>query len=257
MSETGNEVIVVAPHPDDEVLGASAPLTSGPVTVVYVTDGVPPDVRDATLAATRLAEAREAHHVLGARIDDVVRFGVGDQRVAASVDSVASMLAELVRQRRPRHVYVPAYQRGHPDHDATYVAAHVARRISGGDAPDERWHVYALYGLTDDCEARVGSLGPEHAADVRTVGADGERLDRKAQALRAFESQRPDESVLALWLRDPVPEQFAALGQLPNGLPPRRCFYDEVFEFRQFGIDPDIVTAALTAALVRAGVVAG
>jgi LmbE family N-acetylglucosaminyl deacetylase len=257
VSDTDSGVVVVAPHPDDEVLGASALLTSDPVIVVYVTDGVPPDAPDPTLAATRLAEAREAHRILGARIDDVVRFGVGDQRVTEAVDSVASRLDELVRERRPRDVYLPAYQRGHPDHDATHVAGHLARRSVGRDAPHARWHVFGLYGLTDDGEARVGRLGPDYTADLRTAAADGRALDRKARALRAFVSQRPDESVLALWLRHPVPEQFAALGELRGGLPPRRCFYDEVFEFRQFGIDPDAVTATLTDALLRSGVVSG
>jgi LmbE family N-acetylglucosaminyl deacetylase len=257
VSATDGGVIVVAPHPDDEVLGASALLTSEPVTVVYVTDGVPPDARDPTLATTRLAEAREAHRLLGATVDDIVRFDVGDRRVTDAVASVASMLDELVRERRSRDVYAPAYQRGHPDHDATHVAAHLARRSSARNARHIRWHVYALYGLTDDGVARVGLLGPEHSADVRTAAVDGSALDRKARALRAFDSQLPDESVLALWLRDPVPEQFAPLGHLGAGLPPRRCFYDEVFEFRQFGIDPDAVTAVLTDALRHAGVVAG
>jgi LmbE family N-acetylglucosaminyl deacetylase len=255
VNDTDRGVIVVAPHPDDEVLGASTLLTSGPVTVVYVTDGVPPDARDPTLAAARLAEAREAHRILGAT-SDVVRFGVADQRVTDAVDFLASRLDELVRERRARDIYIPAYQRGHPDHDATHVAGHLARQRSGRDAPGLRWQVYALYGLTDDGEARVGALGPEYAADLRTAAADGHALDRKARALRAFVSQRPDDSVLALWLRDPVPEQFAGLGDLRTGLPPRRCFYDEVFEFRQFGIDPDAITTALTDALRRAGVVA-
>ncbi len=34
--------LVVAPHPDDEVLGCSAVLYRSSATVVHVTDGVPP-----------------------------------------------------------------------------------------------------------------------------------------------------------------------------------------------------------------------
>ena len=34
--------VVVAPHPDDEVLGCSAVLLGASATVVHVTDGVPP-----------------------------------------------------------------------------------------------------------------------------------------------------------------------------------------------------------------------
>ena len=42
--DDASRAIVVAPHPDDEVLGASGILTTRPCTVVFATDGVPPDV---------------------------------------------------------------------------------------------------------------------------------------------------------------------------------------------------------------------
>jgi hypothetical protein len=67
--------------------------------------------------------------------------------------------------------------------------------------------------------------------------------------LREFASQRPDESVLEGWLRDPVPEQYAPLPALATPLPILRCFYEEVFHFSQFGIDPDTMTTLLDAAL--------
>ena len=79
---TDRRAIVVAPHPDDEVLGASGILTSRPCTVVFATDGVPPDSPDGTLGDTRVAESRVAHEHLGARVDDIVRLQFTDQRVA-------------------------------------------------------------------------------------------------------------------------------------------------------------------------------
>jgi len=57
--------------------------------------------------------------------------------------------------------------------------------------------------------------------------------------------------VLAGWLRQPVPEHHAALPALTTSLPVLRCFYEEVFRFSQFGIDPDRITASLEAVLAR------
>jgi LmbE family N-acetylglucosaminyl deacetylase len=246
--------VVVAPHPDDEVLGASALLRASTATVVYVTDGVPPHAADASLARTRLAEARVAHRILEADVADVVELGFADQGVTGAVDAVAAALGALVAEHPDVDVYVPAYQRGHPDHDAVHVAAQVARSLTPASVG---WHVYALYGFDDDGVDGFAALGAEHTVGRRRAGGVPADLERKARAVRAFTSQLPDESVLAGWLRDPVPEQYAALPTVGDGLPPRRCFYDEVFGFRQFGIDPDDVTARLTAALARAGLVPG
>jgi LmbE family N-acetylglucosaminyl deacetylase len=249
--------VVVAAHPDDEVLGASGVLATRPCTVVFVTDGVPPDaaipaVGDPALAETRVAESRAAHERLGARVDTIVRLGFADQGLADTVGDVAHALCDVLVEH-PGDIYVPAYQRGHPDHDAVYVAAQLTRGhlAARGDEPMRGWYVYTLYGLDHDGRQRFDFLDPDTFDDVRAAWVAPDEVDAKATALRDFASQLPDESVLAGWLSHPVPEHYASLPALTPRLPELRCFYEEIFQFSQFGIDPEQVTAGLDAALAR------
>ncbi len=159
-----------------------------------------------------------------------------------------------MRDHEDADVYVPAYQRGHPDHDAVYVAAQLARadlaERDGGDA--RGWFVYALYGLDDDGRPRFDWLDPHTFTDVRAEFGAPEQLAAKAAALRDFASQLPDESVLAGWLAHPVAEHRARLPALTAPLPRVRCFFEEVFAFSQFGVDPERVTATLESARAAA-----
>jgi hypothetical protein len=109
--------------------------------------------------------------------------------------------------------------------------------------------VYTLYGLDHDGRERFDWLDPAMYAAVRTAYGAPAELVAKAAALRAFVSQRPDESVLAGWLDHPVAETYARLPELTTRLPELRCFFEEVFRFSQFGVDPDRVASALEAAL--------
>ncbi len=247
--------IVVAAHPDDEVLGASGILTSHRCTIIDATDGVPPDASDPALAETRIAEARVAHACLGAHVEATARLGFADQGLAAVVVDLARALGDVVLEH-PGDVYVPAYQRGHPDHDAVFVAAQLARAALGTrdhtqDGGPRAWHVYTLYGLDHAGHERFDWLDPAVFDEVRPAFEAPAELATKSAALRVFASQLPDESVLSGWIDHPVAETYARLPVLTGRLPELRCFYEEVFEFSQFGIDPDRVTARLEAALAQ------
>ena len=250
------DAVVVAAHPDDEVLGASGILTSRRCTIVLATDGVPPDADDPGLAERRVAEARVAHRHLDARVDAIVRLGFADQRLADAVGDLAGALVDVVAAHDGADVYVPAYQRGHPDHDAVYVAAQVARARLDARAGERtrQWLAYTLYGLDRDGEPRFDWLDPDTFHDIAVAFGDPGELERKAAALRRVVSQRPDDSVLAGWLVQPVAERYAPLPQPSSRtLPDLRCFSEEIFRFSQFGIDPARVVRTLEAALEGIG----
>ncbi len=133
-------VVVVAPHPDDEVLGCGGLLQffaqrALPVTVVAVTDGEAshpdsPTVTRTVMAGIRPQERRYALDHLGvaARIQ---RLGVPDGGVAARTDDVSARLRPLLT---PEVLCVAPWERdGHPDHDATAEAAVVACAATGAD----------------------------------------------------------------------------------------------------------------------------
>src|SRR5262249_18411022 len=155
-------------------------LADGECVVVHVTNGVPHDSQSVDLAETRIRESRAAWDALGATVVEHVRLGFEDQRVVDSVDALAHEIARLVRSHED--VYVPAYQRGPPDHDAVYVAAQLARAeieaSTEHDAP-RRWFAYALYGLDASGRPGYGWLDPEYFAGAVGHEEDPESIGRK------------------------------------------------------------------------------
>ena len=130
-------VVVVAPHPDDEVLGVGATLaewaTAGtPIVIVGVTDGEASHPGSLTVTPPELAMRRADERVralglLGIDPAAVVRLGLPDGGVDAG--TVAGALTAVLR---PGDICLAPVERdGHPDHDATAVAATVAARHAG------------------------------------------------------------------------------------------------------------------------------
>ncbi|MBV6756827.1 PIG-L deacetylase family protein [Rhodococcus opacus] len=153
--EECDHMVVVAPHPDDEVLGVGAlmatAVTAGvPVQVVAVTDGAAshpqsPTLSPATLAAARIAESKRATALLG--VDEPLRLGLPDGGVSAHERELTTRLVDVLSatSRAGEPVWVLATWRGdgHPDHEATGRAAAQACSITGHrlvEYPVWMWH---------------------------------------------------------------------------------------------------------------------
>jgi len=130
----GARLVVIAPHPDDEVLQAGALIrwwapTGRPVTVVAVTDGEASHARSAridgaTLRTRRAAERDAALSHLTTEPVTVVRLGEPDQGCTARRRHISGALRELLA---PGDVVVgPAVEDGHPDHVAVARALRAA-----------------------------------------------------------------------------------------------------------------------------------
>jgi LmbE family N-acetylglucosaminyl deacetylase len=130
-------VLTVVAHPDDEVLGLGARMgcVASELHVAYVSDGAPADSRfyrplgferREHYAAVRRGEARRALALAGVAEAHVHELGVTDQQVTQALERVVSWLEELIRAIAPESVLTHAYEGGHPDHDATACAVHVA-----------------------------------------------------------------------------------------------------------------------------------
>ncbi|WP_046111901.1 PIG-L deacetylase family protein [Aquincola tertiaricarbonis] len=147
----GARAVVVAPHPDDELLAVGGLmqqwLAAGrPVRVLGVTDGeagLP--AGDATPAA-RLARRRRierqrglAHLGLPARA--IQRLGLPD---GGASDHEAQLVQRLAALLRPGdQVFTTWRHDGHPDHEATGRAAAAACAAAGAclhEAPVWTWH---------------------------------------------------------------------------------------------------------------------
>lgn len=129
-------ILIVAAHPDDEVLGASWLLLHGPgCHVVHVTDGAPRNVSPRSPGAQLSHEAyarlreREALAALAlARVPPsrLLSLGAADQEATQQLVTLTQCLVALLKAIRPTLLVVHPYEGGHPDHDAAAFVSHAA-----------------------------------------------------------------------------------------------------------------------------------
>ena len=143
-------LVVVAPHPDDEVLACGGMLSmhaaqGGPALVVAVTDGEASHAASGPLierlASARRAESTEGMRRLGLRDTEVVRLGLPDGAVHRHLAELNARLRVLLRST-DRVVSTWRYD-GHPDHEVTAVATAEACelcRCLHAEAPVWMWH---------------------------------------------------------------------------------------------------------------------
>lgn len=136
---TDANVMVVAAHPDDEVIGMGGQVSRLPtLQILHVTDGAPRDGRDAAsqgfacprdYAAARRRELSAALIAAGAGAVPTCNVGIPDQEAALHLTSVTRSVGCFVRERQPAVIMTHPYEGGHPDHDATAFAVHAACRL--------------------------------------------------------------------------------------------------------------------------------
>jgi LmbE family N-acetylglucosaminyl deacetylase len=183
----GSRAVVVAPHPDDEVLAVGGLLAqladSGtPVEVIAVTDGTASHRGSTEWTAERLAQARPRESLralrrLGLSIKPA-RLGMPD----GGLKNVRALLAaRLVSLLRPRDVVFTTWrQDGHPDHEVTGQACALAAASAGArlvEVPVWGWHW-----------SRPGDARMPWANAFRLPLSE-DAVRRKRAAVKAFTSQ--------------------------------------------------------------------
>lgn len=127
----GAAVLVLSPHPDDDVVGCGGTLckhhlSGNEITIIYLTDGRKGDptfTNEQGLVKERQKEAREAAKIIG--IDNLVFLNHRDLKLRKSEETAGEMI-ELLDKIKPDIIYLPFFLDNHPDHIATneiFVAA--------------------------------------------------------------------------------------------------------------------------------------
>jgi LmbE family N-acetylglucosaminyl deacetylase len=170
-SPADGDLLVVAPHPDDEVLGAGGLMRAwaargAKVNVLSVSDG-----------EAAGSELNEALRKLSPTHVSVTRLGLPDGKIAHHLNRLRNAILSLASAKP---TLIAPYERdGHPDHEAVgnmcIEFAH-SQRI-----PIARYAIRAWHRAAPD---------PHEARWVRFMLSDDARR-AKARAVQCFKSQRP------------------------------------------------------------------
>jgi LmbE family N-acetylglucosaminyl deacetylase len=181
-------LVVVAPHPDDEILASGGLISThaaqgGRVLIVAVTDGEASHAGSPSIHSDDLAGIRRDERLLGLRLlglspPAVLALGLADGQAR---QQSAVLFERLVSLLQPGDVVVSTWEHdGHPDHDTTGEMARKACAATGCPflaAPVWMWH------WANPGDARV----PWHR--LRGVPLSAGAASLKQAALAAHRSQ--------------------------------------------------------------------
>lgn len=247
-------VLVVAAHPDDEILGLGAHLRSfREVQILHVTDGAPRSIpqREA-YAATRRRELECALALAGVSPNQATCLGAVDQESSFALVTLSRMVAE--RLPGVGLVFTHPYEGGHPDHDAAAFIVAAATRLyerRGLRAPGVfEFTSYHNGNPSGPAWMKTGEFLPEPAVHPVTLTLSTETQARKRQMLECFASQMEVVNLFPV-----TEERIRRAPRYDFTLPPHpgRLFYEDQDwgvtgtiwrrlawnAMRQLGLDPD------------------
>ena len=143
------KVLVLAPHPDDDVFGCGGALAKhidqgDEIQVIYLCDGRSGTKRSTTeivreeLKKTRRSEAQAAAEILGIPPDNLSFWGYRDNNLFAN-KTTTKALTQVIADFMPRTIYLPHPADSHADHEATAAVLAKTLRAIGTDLPSEIW----------------------------------------------------------------------------------------------------------------------
>jgi len=235
----GYGALIVAPHPDDEVLGCGGLLAAARrpdgLAVLVLSDGAlspPAAAGDPGLPALRREETLRALDLLGVSERHVSFAGLPDGGLSTRAAQLDRELLDAARRTSATDVFVPFRFDRHPDHQATQAAGERLARRAGLrlweyfvypfwrllPRGDIRAHLRpgTLYGLRRDAETRAAQRAALDAYRSQTEPWAGGRtrpvlsaghLDRVCAGPEVYlrhEIVRPGAKVLkgaGMWFR--------------------------------------------------------
>jgi LmbE family N-acetylglucosaminyl deacetylase len=189
----GRHVLLLAPHPDDEVVGCCAAIgraraAGAQVAVLYLTTGLPDQAeawpwrrgtRHQDRVDRRRAEALEVAAALGVR---PVGFRTWPSRTLRHhIAEARAAVRWAMAAARADRLWAPAYEGGHQDHDvANFIASTFASRV-----PVVEYATYNFQGR----RARSNEFAVE-GGDAWTLRLAPDEVRRKHAMLAEYGSER-------------------------------------------------------------------
>ncbi len=186
MSSDKTRVLVIAPHPDDEVLGCGGTIArhvqnGDEVHVVVVTRGIPELFPAEVIEGTR-GELRRAHDMLGVSTTQFLDYPCPKTDTVPGCE-LADTIGRVIRSLAASVVYLPHRGDLHVDHRTVYLAGLVASRPVNG-CPVRRLLSYETPSETE------WAFPAGDDAFVPTVFVDiSDQLEVKIRAMECYQSQ--------------------------------------------------------------------
>jgi LmbE family N-acetylglucosaminyl deacetylase len=181
-----NNILVIAPHPDDEVLGCGGIMkkyaeAGDHVYVLVVTRGTPKLYSDERIKNVR-KEAVEAHQILGVAETIFLDFPAPELDTVPVAD-ISRAITEIITKFNIHVVFLPHRGDIHQDHRIVFNAGLVACRPVG------RYTVKEIYAYETLSETEWAAPFADDAfIPAKFVNISGQ-MDFKLQAMKCFKSQ--------------------------------------------------------------------
>ncbi len=191
-------IVILSPHPDDDVLGcggliAHAVAGGAAVHVIYITDGSAshaghPQMSSDALAHQRVAEAKAATAILGLKEAQLTFLGAGDGTLAhlsrEAATSLTSAIASELDRLRPQTIALPCRADGSSEHDAVFQFAQQALAPSLGQIRQLEYPIWAWWNPLRLRKPILGSkkvwrvdLAEHHATKLKAIACHRSQVD--------------------------------------------------------------------------------
>lgn len=186
-------VLVVAPHADDEILGCGGVIAKhleagDQVFIAIMTNAAvgAPELFDAEAIEIIRAEAKRSHALLD--VTETAYFDFPAPQLEQYPQyKIASVLNQLIREKQIDTLFIPHKGDLHLDHGVIYNACLVAARPVPGQCVK---HIYAYETLS---ETEWGHPTPEAVfIPRRFVVLSEQNFEKKLAAMECFQSQLKD-----------------------------------------------------------------
>jgi N-acetylglucosamine malate deacetylase 1 len=179
-------VLIIAPHPDDEILGVGGTIArlvqeGADVTVATVTLAAPPHFPESYVRTGR-EEARKAHDMLG------VTRSIYLDLPAVELDTyphhkINEALIDVLRSLIPDRVFIPFGTDLHLDHQRIFESSLVACRPGSAFTPKSILAYETLSETNWNAPYVTNGFAPNYFVDISAT------LELKLAALECFQSQ--------------------------------------------------------------------
>lgn len=218
-------ILVLIPHPDDEVVGAATALArlrahGGHATGAFLTSGVPANagawIPTPRRYARRVARRTEESTRVAEELDLAVagRRPIPSRELKRHLAESLRWLREEAESARADLLWVPAYEGGHPDHDvANFLASKLADEY-------EVWE-FSEYHFAKGRVSGQTFVRPNGSEALLSL--DGAERARKRRLLDVYASERRNLGYVGLEQECFRPLAAYDYGERPH---PGKCFYE-------------------------------